>query len=411
MSVQSDVQEDVVCFQTTMLLHPCESIPVSICCPTKLDPVVYAMMNEVYENLVRIRTTVILEASDVFFINEETYCAYTPASFSRDIYRSACKKLFDEYGALIGIELELVADIMSDSYENKRPKGILAFTRCQSDSVSHLLNTKFTYQNYGIFNSENKRFIRKLLEGAGDGILVLAYDDNKQEYCCLGYADRVHKSDFSCFFAALGRETWELYYASRQVFRSRMYNVMCLRDEVETCFCQLKAELGTESIDNLYNAIKAISRQMHGTSVVLVDLEQTAVKEHIEKLENARRALRVKDLFVKGGNKESEKTSENVRNKNGEDYLYPELTRITSMDGALILDYPRAEITHINVVVDGMAEYVQGDPSGGARKNSLTCFVANLIHECPNTKVAALIFSEDGGCKIVKGSDFLLGKP
>jgi len=379
----------------TRTSHGNNTVPVFISTHNTTDPVVDAVMKKLIDNLRQLKYTP-LEDTDVFFFDDMGLENYSSSVFSRLIYRSACYEMFDNYGELLNIDFELIADIMSEPYENKQPKGTLAFINNSVDSVLYktVLRAKFLTPDFDVLNLKGKKYIRKMLEGAGDDILVFLYDPSCEggAYRCIGYADKKYLEFFSCHFSALGRNSWSFTFLGQTIFKVRSGNIIATEDDLGACLRLLENEIGASSVNKLIDAIVKIAEQKHGTSVIFIDSSQRLVNRHIKRLADKQRAIRVKGISVVKGSKAAESK-------------YEELTKIAAMDGAIIIDYHIGEVVYINAIVDGLA-IVLGDPSGGARRNGLSCFIANLVSECHSARVAALIFSEDGGCKIVRGSDF-----
>ena len=73
------------------------------------------------------------------------------------------------------------------------------------------------------------------------------------------------------------------------------------------------------------------------------------------------------------------------------------ITRVTSIDGALLID--RSGICHaIGVILDGLAS-PKGTPSRGARFNSAIRYVESA--KSANTEVLAIVVSEDGSVDVL----------
>lgn len=372
-----------------------DTFPVFISSQSTSDPVVNAIMKNLAASLWLIKDLP-LESTDVFFTDDTGLILHSPTAFSRHVYRGTLNKLFDDYGNLLNVDFALVSDIMSSPYESKQPKGSIAFTKhsATSDFCKRVLRVTFLPEDFDVLNLEGKKYIRKMLEGAGDDILVLSYDPSCEggTYRCIGYADKKYLKFFPSYFSALGRDSWSFNYAGEVVFKVHLGNVVAVEDELQICLKLLATEIGEPNVIKTQTAIKKIAEQKHGTSIVFIDSSQGPVYRHILRLSKERRLLPIESIKLNASDDKEEPK-------------YDGLTKIAAMDGAIIIDYYKGEIKYINAIVDGLA-IVQGDPSGGARRNGLTCFIANLVSEYRSAKVAALIFSEDGGCKIVRGSDF-----
>lgn len=363
-----------------------------------MDPVIYHTMFVLHRYLSN-NASLKPDANSGWFFNVDGGVFHTPATLAEEIYRIVCAELIDRYSLVSGVNISLLSAIIMESYETTKASGTFAFVEgnWRSGKTGKLLRTKLKPKKPIEFEPKQKRHIRKLLQGAGGDILLLSRENRSEPYCCVGYVASDADKHFPLTAHILRRDTWSFRYAKQDVFRVRMGDVLCLQDPVKLCLSRLEEELGAESIRPMQDAINAVSNQMHGTSMVFLDLDDIVSKERIERLQDKGRALKIERLPIAREKCTRLRFLQKIEND------LSALTKLAGVDGALIVDYPKGEIAYINAILDGDA-IVPGDPASGARWNVISCFIANLVQVEPDVKAAALIFSEDGGCRLVKAS-------
>ena len=363
-----------------------------------MDPVIYHTMSVLHRYLSN-NASLKPDADSGWFFNIDGGVFHTPVTLAEEIYRIVSAELIDRYSLVSGVNISLLSAIIMESYETTKASGMFAFVdgNWRNGKAGKLLRTELKPKRPIRLEPEQKRHIRKLLQGAGGDILLLSRENRSKPYCCAGYVGADADKHFPLAARILRRDTWSFRYAKQDVFKVRMGDVLCLQDPVKLCLSGLEKELGAEFIRPMQGAINAVSNQMHGTSMVFLDLKDAVSRERIKRLKKQGRALEIERLSIVRKECTLLRLLQRIEND------LSALTKLAGVDGALIVDYPKGEIAYINAILDGDAVF-PGDPASGARGNVVSCFIANLVQEEPDVKAAALIFSEDGGCRLMKAS-------
>ncbi len=375
-----------------------ENVKLSICCKVPIDPVIYFTMQEVFR-LIDCNTSLNPFVNSNWFFNPSAGVYHSEETLAQAIYNIVRTQIPEMYGFMSGINLSLVLSIISEHYESSKSKGAIAFTGISSADTEFTkhLHLQFSSKEQLPLRPEMKKLIRKLLEG-GDGDILVLSDINAQccpkihaEYCCVGYSKYDKLNLFPCIIYCEQRDTWVFRYASRNVFRFQRGNILCLQDQLKICIEDLKKVF--RNIENIQPAISAISEQSHGSSIVLLDMSNENVKNYISNLETHKRALKIESILLNPSKNKS--------------FDITTLTKLARVDGSFIIDCNNETLEYINVIVDGDSK-IEGNYSFGARRTVVRNFIANIRYKCGTPKAAALIFSEDGGCLLVKADDLIV---
>ena len=385
-------------FDAEVRLADRTNLRLCVACECRMDPVIYHAMSVLHRYLSR-NVSLRPETDSGWFFNTDGGVFHTPITLAEELYRTVSAELADRYSLVTGVNISLLSSIIQESYETSRASGTFAFvdTSLGGNQLEKLMRTQLRPVKPVMFEPGQKRYIRKLLQGAGGDILLLTRAGAGEPYRCAGYVGREANERFHLTANILRRDTWSFRFAKQDVFKVRMGDILCLQDPLEMCLPELAYELDKQYVEPMHEAVKAVSEQMHGTSMIFLDLDDPAASGRIERLKAQGRALEIKRipitrsgfLSAAGGTKGDGFSS---------------LTKLAGVDGALVVDYPRGELAYINAILDGEA-IVPGEPASGARRNVVSCFIANLVREAPKVKAAALIFSEDGGCRLVTASE------
>lgn len=266
-------------------------------------------------------------------------------------------------------------------------------------------NMTASFQQKLSFCEKELRQIRKLLAGAGDDMLVFTYDGNRKNYICKGYMQGTKDVPVRIEFKRGG---WVLHYNGRALFKAcAAHQLKVVESPLQIVYEALEKEFGAnvrcafETGNNGSPILSAFLEQSHGSSLIFLDLEQNCSNEWIHTLVDNFRAFPVAGL-----NPDVKKYIDEKR-----------LTALGRMDGAYIVDTNTKEISHLSVIVDGLA-IVKGLLDAGARRNSLLMWITNLIalflmqsgndvRIDTRPKVVAVAFSEDGTINTFTGEDAL----
>lgn len=329
---------------------------------------------------------------------------HTPNTLAWELYNDISAKVEGQYEYITQIDFGLVSSLLDMTYESESLVGQLGFfLHDMPDKMKENMTANF-HQELN-FCEDELRQIRKLLAGAGDDLLVFTYDGNRKNYICKGYMQRTKDVPVRIEFKCGG---WVLHYNGRALFKAcAAHQLKVVESPLQVVYGALEKEFGAEvrcafeTGDNGSPILPAFLEQSHGSSLIFLDLEQNYSKEWIHALVDNFRAFPVDGL-----NPDAKKYIDEKR-----------LTALGRMDGAYIVDTNTKEISHLSVIVDGLA-IVKGLLDAGARRNSLLMWVTNLIalflmqsgkdvRINTRPKVVAVAFSEDGTISTFTGGDAL----
>lgn len=293
-----------------------------------------------------------------------------------DIVCSVILRQFVEWFAdMTGIDLFSLNELSLRNYESQKCRGTLLFLEDGDPvpvSIYIAQDTKTEKNIY--FCSDNLRLIRKLMAG-GDGYALTFRRpfnlSHSAEYKLEGYSESyshgwiINITHPGVFTVSLnGKELFRMNHLCPQIIQNQWER------QLQTIIEAFQVKKESQVYNDLSLLLKKIDVNQRGAAVLFLNLrEGSKALEHINKLCSLQRGYSV----------------------NGK----PSVVQ-AFMDGAIVVNVLNAKITHVGVIVDGIASEC-GDVSRGARHNSLATF-CSYFHDCyPTEPVAAVVFSEDGG--------------
>lgn len=297
-------------------------------------------------------------------------------------------EIVNDFRMTYGLDFSLVDDLSARAYEKSHCCGKLLFIPEMELNIDEQLSIKIQSKNEIYLSPKNLKQIRKLLAGAGDNTLV--FQKTKGGYAIRGYAITPCCLLWGWQIHICGVLEWYVGYCTDKTqvdlfkFVRNIPQVLC--DPVEVAYSELVGEFPHLARNTVVKEqIRYANEQSHGTSLIYVDLDNNLVSERLEQLFSCERSLLAKMAHTK------------------------DLKSISGMDGAVIINVSKCEnaasVVYVAAIVDGIA-ITSGLLDRGARHNSIYTFVTNLAD---NTKhqigvVCALVFSEDGGITVFRGS-------
>lgn len=358
-----------------------------------------------------------LERKDGRFYDYSRSTWHTSESLAESIYDRINSRIFIDGEGFFGFRFQDVTDISEMTYEGETAYGSLLFlpngmsknsTALLKDGIKLVQGLK---QDAVLFEHSQLKYIRKLLVGVGKSSrhkqdrqgLVFVQKSSREKHRCVGYIPEKKADRFPVKAQINGHGKWILNLAGQDVLQVKGRQVFLPRNPIEESRDALKAELqiyskseqqpnGLPSFDQYETFIKMLSRQQHGTSAVFLDMKNIEVARWMNNLENCCRAQRIEPW--------------SVLDMDPDDNRAGAVGGISRIDGCFIVDYPRGELVFVNVIVDGIA-LVNGSLASGSRRNSIPCFLANLVDKCPDVKAVAFLFSEDGDLTVIRGSELV----
>lgn len=363
-----------------------------------------AAMRVVSQHLSQINADSLVQNSEEWFPYEFGDGFHTSDSLAWKLYDDISKVVEGQYEYITKIDFGLVNSFLGMTYESGVLEAQLVFfTSDTLGSVEQKMTASFGQELS--FRYEKLRQIRKLLAGAGKDMLAFVFDSSKKEYVCKGYLPSTKDVPVRIDFK---RDGWMLHYNGRALFKATaVHRLKVVEPLFQMVYVSLEKEFGLgtrhafEVCNDVPSILSAFSKQTHGSGLIFLDLKQDDSKNWVDTLVACSRAFPVDGL------------SAEVKNDNYE----KRLTALARMDGAYVVDVNTRSITHLSVILDGLA-IVQGFPEAGARKNSLFMWTANLMafflrkpDKCKQLdnrpKVVAVTFSEDGTINTFTGQDAL----
>lgn len=322
---------------------------------------------------------------------------HRPQTLAQMLYEVICQGVFHPISACLNVNLLTVSAIADMAYEKDASKGRIVFYSGPPGKLTYSVHAHPCGEIS--FCEENRRFIRKQFAGAGDdGLLfVLEETESGQAYMYHGYLAAAAMKNAFIEARLHGKGIWDLYIGGQPIFRVKSRDLFILDDPLAPVWTELTGEFDPGTADELAPALRALAGQGHGTSIIILDTQDKASKDMLERLEKSGRALPVDDIRI----------APLPDTKDEADSLCKLLRSISRVDGALIYDYRKKCICYVNVIVDGLALHMdQTFYAFGARHNALSTAIANLADqdETKEMKAAAVIFSEDGDISCVSAS-------
>ena len=303
--------------------------------------------------------------------------------WGEDLYRDVQNRLIQSLSFGLSLDIALINHLSAKRYEGAKCEGGLVFDSGQKTNVGALLSMPIEAAAKFMFQTDMLRQIRKLLAGTRDNFLVFCWDTNLREYICKGYCSKAVAAQFEWSVLFTDLLDWKFYHYGHPMFRFLHDDPKVIRDPVAVVLEDLRQTFGPSFPSaNARPLLDSGSEQSHGTALIFLDFNDPYTALWIDRLYKNNRAIRL--ISCKS-------VSEAVRSLSG-------------MDGALLIDAYTMEVKYFAAIVDGHAS-VPGDLSRGARHNSIRTFVSDLVSTSPHhtSRVAAVVFSEDGGAVTIKG--------
>lgn len=262
-------------------------------------------------------------------------------------------------------DLMIIMNLSSLLYEGRQCKGSLVFIR----QIATLKESILFFSKPILFNMNNQRFIRKLLEVTIEKY-NLVYDLESNNIVGILYeTDRLNSCNvFKLTF--LGQQHWKLLYNQKNLVEYDMGHYYLIEQKdwyvyFEKDWINIKNKHLQISKKRCLELVKAVRQQTHGAIIILSDI----AKEESTRLCSQNRGILIEKFnFLRDTNL---------------------IQRITSIDGAIMIDY-NYMCYGIGIILDGPA--VNGDISRGSRYNSALTYVK--WNQSGNA--IAIVISEDG---------------
>lgn len=308
----------------------------------------------------------------------------TPRQWGEDLYRDVQNRLIQSFSLGLSLEFELINSLSAQRYEGASCSGGIVFESDEGANVNNRLSMSIQAADVIAFKKDMLRQIRKLLAGTGGDFLV--FHRQGQHYVCKGYCSESTSAQFQWKVRFTDVLDWEFCHYGTPLFRFLQNDPKVIRDPIAPVLEALEGEFGPS-----FNAARARillqcgSEQSHGTALIFLDFGNKHIKDWINRLYRNKRTIRLTSCQSMG---------DAVR-------------RLSGMDGALLINAHTMEVEYFTTIVDGHA-VVEGDLARGARHNGILTFVSDLIKSSPyrSSRLAAVVFSEDGGAVTICGKNF-----
>jgi len=305
-----------------------------------------------------------------------------PEVLAEYIFEGLFQSVKTFYEQSLGFDFATITAVAERAYEGDAALGRIVLQSGNDDSEAVCL-LQMVGKPDVVLEPGCARLIRRLLAGAGENGLLFA--QTGETYRFSGYLKAEAVPGMPTVIEIDGKGAWTLVLANQKVFRVRGNRVYMPPCPQETMGRVLVDTLGEEFLD-LIPALKVLSRQKHGTSMVLLDLDADYVRDWMDNLAQCGRAFQVKPISLQKDNEHWEEVEQLLKS-------------VSRIDGAIIVHYPTREIRYISAIVDGQA-VSGGMPDAGARHNALYAFVQNLKKQGQGqtrvSPILAFVFSEDG---------------
>lgn len=320
---------------------------------------------------------------------------HTPETLAEQFASRITGRIFSWVENTTGIHLPYVSLLAGMFYESDESVGTLAFwdSPPPPDVFERVVRPILLPEAPVTLERGCLKAIRKHFAGVGDGGLLFIRENGT--YVLRGYVRKEYLPQMPVAVKIQGRENWRMLFNGKCVFGAKGSQAYCLKSMLQFNIELLKQELGEAEVAALEPAIRAVSCQKHGSSIIFLDLEQAAAREKMEALARNGRALRVQGLGLTGPLAD-------------EEAVFALLKNLARVDGALVIDYPRGAVAYVDAILDGDS-IVAGDAAAGARRNAVSCFIANLAirsAKARSLKAAAMVFSENGEIRLARASEY-----
>lgn len=293
--------------------------------------------------------------------------------------------ILDDFRKTYGLDLADIDSLSALPYEKSRCRGKLLFVPKAEIELDECLSTQIRAGEDITLNRGKQ--IRKLLAGAGDNTLLLQRTD--AAYSVRGFCQPTIPDLHGFLIHILSAGDWEINYyfggETRGLFRFTSGFPQVVSDPVDRAFIALTEEFPLlKDNRNVKSQIYHANKQSHGTALVYLNFQNGIVNDFINRLFECKRALK-------------------VQISNNQD-----LATLSAMDGGILIDSNTTKVAYVATIVDGYS-ISDGLQDKGARHNSIFTFVSNLaaLTEMNTNVVCALVFSEDGGITIFRGSQIV----
>lgn len=323
---------------------------------------------------------------------ESTYRPCTMKEWAEDFYLDLQNQLFQTYKMGLGIDLGLIDELSAAPYEGDPcDKGGLVFVQHFARLPDRALTIRLRTSEDIILRRGMKKHIRKLLAGAGEEYYILFQQNSKGDYQCMGYCKKKTALKLGWVVSFKNTLDWEFSYMGKPLFRMLAYRPKVIVDPIERVVEKLRTEFGSLTLRGADLLLAGTQSQKHGATLIFADFEDPYVAGWIDNYYHCKRAVGVNlPRDTSGGVKASQAVHS-----------------LSRMDGAIFVDVNTMELKYAAAIVDGRVHaHVPGDLARGARHNGIKAFLVDLVlsDKCNEHKVAAVIFSEDGGATTICGS-------
>lgn len=314
-----------------------------------------------------------------------TWKPCTPEEWAEDVYVDLLNQLYLTYESSLGLKFELIDDLSAMLYEGDKFAGGLVFVENPAQEDDGVLSMCLQTNGDVLFERNKLKHICKLRAGAGDDYLLFRRNE-KGQYVCMGYCEKERAKELGWNISFRDILDWEFYYKDAPLFRVLHYRPRVVQDPIDMVLEKLNREFGGLNEKKAREFLESAQSQKHGTSLIFADFNDSTIKEWLERLYRYKKAVQI----------ELNSTTDAEA-----------IERLSRMDGALFVDVNKMVLEYAAVIVDGRT-MVEGRLDRGARHNGIQTFLSDLVSvDKKKHRIAAVIFSEDGGAVTLCGQDCL----
>lgn len=319
------------------------------------------------------------------------------------------------------IQFNSIQTLSSMPYEGAKLKTCLALTLPNSytniPSKQWIIRLKPENDTHYALLAKNAKTLRKIAEGAKDNAVAFCYQtvqseqpsDEKLAYCLCGYVDLSQRQASDIFPIKIeisGSHRWTLSYLGEIQFEVEDNSIQFVKKQslVKKVLNAILDEIPqVKDKDSLESIIEALKNQSHGTSAIFYSDQASAnqlIKNRFDGLCKNLRGMKCSESWKKF-------------DRSGGTGSYTGITNLAGIDGALVLDPVAQKVLYSMIIVDGIVCH-PGDPSRGARHNSIKTFMEGLADTTnlpAEARAVAVVFSEDGGAMVFSLSKLRPPKP
>ena len=321
------------------------------------------------------------------YYDEPNHNFLSEYEFARKVHESVQNQILYYMSNVLGLDFENLISLSEMFYESQTSSGYIAFLPKSIKHKHECYNLELKSNEEIIFSNQNLKFIRKLLAGSSSmsNTLLFTQGDNGS-YGYKGYVEKAKlpgKANSPCVVTFNGRSSLTVELNGKILFHIKNRKLTCNQDKlgiyIDSIYKMFKIPSKDEDCRKI---ITKISRQAHGTSIILSD---NNCMKHFHDLFTNRRAMQT--MYV---NKDTWCKRDNTS-----------LVEMTRVDGATVVSIDPSNpngstsIAFTNVIVD-VTSTQKSNPAFGARHNAITSQLDMLAKNYPFATIAALIFSESG---------------